>query len=238
MGRPPIGKVAMTDAERQRKRRALLAAQLPEWTPGYSDTDWRHNKFVEHLTDWLQYGDVDQVTELLTEIGCTAGRWEEVSQKVTARLAELEREAIAEDEARQAWLREHPEEARAEEEAREASIARSAGITVEQSREWQALAKMPEEEFEELIVKSKTSGDSVTPPHHETLEWSGATPRARASGGWYTIYDVHDAAAMKVVGYRALYAADGETPRFVREDAVDTVEEAKAIAQKHYAMNT
>jgi hypothetical protein len=234
MGRPPIGKVAMTDAERQQKRRALLAAQQPAWTPEYSDTDWRHNKFVEHLTYWLAYGDVDQVTELLTEVGNTVGRWEEVSQKVTARLAQLEREAIANEEERQAWLRAHPEEARAEEEAREAAIARHAGITVEQSREWQALAAMPEEEFEEMIVKSKTSGDSVTQPHHETLEWSGATPRARASGGWYTILDVHDVGTANVVGYRVIYGVDGEVPDHVGIAVVGTIDEAKAIAQAHY----
>jgi hypothetical protein len=63
-------------AERQRKRRAKLAhAQELEWKPDYklplTSTNWRHNEFVERLHNWLEYGDIEQVTEFLADIG----RW-------------------------------------------------------------------------------------------------------------------------------------------------------------------
>jgi hypothetical protein len=99
----------MTGAERQRKRRTRLAGQQPAWAPEYSDTDWRHNRFVDQLHDWLEYGDIDQVTELLAEIGNITGRWEKVSQMVTARLAELDREAITYGQAYFAWKEANPD---------------------------------------------------------------------------------------------------------------------------------
>jgi hypothetical protein len=219
MGRPPIGKVAMTGAERQRKRRALLAAQQPEWAPGYSDTDWRHNKFVEHLGDWLERGDIDQVTKLLAEyLGRATGRWEQISQRVTERLASDEREAVADGKAREDWLKDHPEE----DEQRQAWLDEYRKENVTPPSPAAASHKIP-----------KAPEDAVT--GHE-LVWPGKIPcTIDTPTGSYGIAEVCGL-DMKPRGYQVTHLPVGGRWLYdsVQLGVAKTPEEAKEVAQAHY----
>jgi hypothetical protein len=223
MGRPPTGKTAMTGAERQRKRRALLAAQQPAWTPGYSDTDWRHNKFVEHLGDWLEYGDVDQVTKLLAEyLGRATGRWEQVSQKITERLASDEREAVADGKAREDWLKDHPEETRAEEEQRQAWLDEYRKENVTQPSPAAASHKIP-----------KAPEDAAT--GHELVWPDDPICTIDTPTGSYGVSGNCDG-DMRVRSYKIHYLPVGGRWLYdsVQLGVAKTPEEAKEVAQAHY----
>src|SRR5258705_13178283 len=72
MGRPPIGKKAMTAAERQRKRRERLGIGGPylRYRRPWDDTlpkTRREMNATENLEAWLGYGDKDDVTEWLND---------------------------------------------------------------------------------------------------------------------------------------------------------------------------
>src|SRR6267142_6009840 len=66
MGRPPIGKRAMTDAERQRRRRKRLGTGWPvllnrcPWENG-TLTNRTESKLIDRLNPWLTYGDAREV---------------------------------------------------------------------------------------------------------------------------------------------------------------------------------
>jgi hypothetical protein len=65
MGRKPIGEVAMTPAERQRKRRERLDnKERRDWSPPAADFKTRGR-----LTFWLEEGDEEEVAQFLSEFG-------------------------------------------------------------------------------------------------------------------------------------------------------------------------
>ena len=74
MGRKPIGDRAMTDAERQRKRREKLAEEVPLYPEGFSP-DWYDNmrnhtdawKFSTQLCHWLEHAPDSEVANFLAE---------------------------------------------------------------------------------------------------------------------------------------------------------------------------
>jgi len=101
MGRRPIGRVAMTAAERQRKRRERLGIgglYLPNFLPwdqslldgGVRDPDLipdrAVSRFLDQLEHWMDYGETEQVGRWLW---LRAGhRWDELDALVRAKLAD------------------------------------------------------------------------------------------------------------------------------------------------------
>jgi hypothetical protein len=81
MGRRPIGKIAMTDAQRQRKRREILAEKAGEkWRPpkppnlrrrGSSVRRMTEERFLELLTVWLAEADEEEVARFLAFVSPT-----------------------------------------------------------------------------------------------------------------------------------------------------------------------
>jgi len=101
VGRPPIGKVAMTDAERQRRRRERLrlglglggGAYLPAFLPWDQERGRRDpsrmpgravSKFIDELDCWLADGDLQQVAAWLAS-SIDAERWRQIDALVRAR---------------------------------------------------------------------------------------------------------------------------------------------------------
>jgi hypothetical protein len=88
LGRPPIGKVAMTPAERQQKRREIVANKAREkWKP--PKRRWRANSrmtestFFDRLTYWLATADDDDVARFLAHwINSYPGRGERIAEHV------------------------------------------------------------------------------------------------------------------------------------------------------------
>jgi hypothetical protein len=77
MGRPPIGKQAMTAAERQRKRRARRSDSLP-FDEGRTATP-AEAKLLSRLYGWLRRGDAQDIAEWLGTIFLEIDRWNEVA---------------------------------------------------------------------------------------------------------------------------------------------------------------
>ena len=72
MGRPPIGKTAMTAAERQRRRRTRLGiggTYLPAWKPwdGERSNDRRESDTIDQIEWWIENGDSASVTKWLAD---------------------------------------------------------------------------------------------------------------------------------------------------------------------------
>jgi len=65
MGRRPIGKKAMTAAERQRRRRGTDRPRLPTFRPwdDKKSTNAIETNTIEAIEDWLAYGDMEAVTK-------------------------------------------------------------------------------------------------------------------------------------------------------------------------------
>jgi hypothetical protein len=88
MGRKPIGKVAMTDAERQRKRRERLAPAAPKayltrglpWDESATPVDWPRIKLFDQ---WMTCGDTQKVAQWLA-FRVDSDRWEEIDRLVRA----------------------------------------------------------------------------------------------------------------------------------------------------------
>lgn len=104
MGRRPIGKTAMTDAERQRRRRERLGiggSYIPGWLPWDASQrlDRGKTSLLDDLGTWLEEGDAKAVAKWLAGHICDPDRWDEIDRLVRA---EHERQAIedAEYEAR------------------------------------------------------------------------------------------------------------------------------------------
>jgi|GraSoi_2013_40cm_1033754.scaffolds.fasta_scaffold72651_1 hypothetical protein len=106
MGRRPIGKTAITDAERQQRRRErlriggpYLANFLPwDQAPGRRDQSLIPNralsKFLDELDHWLEYGDVKQVASWLAFHVPDSYRWEQLNALVRAQHHAEKAEAI------------------------------------------------------------------------------------------------------------------------------------------------
>jgi hypothetical protein len=98
MGRKPIGEVAMTPAERQRKRREKMAEKaryLPgvEWSDFVSWCESRKKAFacdfLEQLEFWLGWSDEEVVAQFLSEAisANSLARGKRIAQRVTKSIA-------------------------------------------------------------------------------------------------------------------------------------------------------
>jgi hypothetical protein len=104
MGRRPSGERAMT-AERQRKRRERLgiggpvfAATRP-WDGTLSDTR-RETETIERITDWLENGDINAVTEWLVEHFATQADKDEGVELIRQRWERMDAERLEADKLR------------------------------------------------------------------------------------------------------------------------------------------
>jgi hypothetical protein len=98
MGRPPIGEAAMTDAQRQRRRREQLGwdpERLP-WNPRIETTTRATSELLWHLRMWMahQGTDLEIATWLADMTSRNVDGWMKLSDLVRARIEADEVELV------------------------------------------------------------------------------------------------------------------------------------------------
>jgi hypothetical protein len=115
MGRAPLGHRAMTDAERQRRRRRTLEEKAistwkPEWSPESRRRWLTEDQFLDRLRWWLEDGNEEEIAQYFADHLYThVGRWERIVERATAIMVAAEARAILEAKHREGWLHENPD---------------------------------------------------------------------------------------------------------------------------------
>jgi hypothetical protein len=107
MGRQPVGKQPMTDAERQRKhRRALADKATANWKPRRTQDSGRRRfteeRFLELLDRWFEEVDPEEIAAYLADHMVCLKKWEHIAERVPGLMAKAE--AMAEEKRRMEWV--------------------------------------------------------------------------------------------------------------------------------------
>jgi hypothetical protein len=108
MGRRPVGKQPMTDAERQRKHRQALADKAtanwkPRWTQDSGRRRFTEERFLELLDRWFEEGDPEEIAAYLADRMVCLKKWERITERVPGLMAKAE--AMADEKRRMEWVR-------------------------------------------------------------------------------------------------------------------------------------